>query len=247
MSNDLSNIFDEWEYDPEDTMRIITASDGRRVLQVRLPLGIEQYELDGRPDGNNLFGKETVLAEYEGRLERHVETKGSEKGFFLDHEDSLLLQNEGVLFYYRYLLLFQLNDFERVSRDTAHNLRICELMERFAEDDEDKTNILQYKPYILRMNAMARAMTSIQGQLKEAAQSILEKAIEEINGMQEVDSPAFQFEKIRSVNYLNKALKQIQKQEPDPARKLEIELEEAVAEEDYERAAELRDKLKEMK
>jgi excinuclease UvrABC helicase subunit UvrB len=172
---------------------------------------------------------------------------GSEEGFALDHEDSLLLQNEGVFFYYRYLLLFQLNDFERVSRDTAHNLRICELNERFAEDEEDKTNILQYKPYILRMNAMARAMTSIQGQLKEAAQSILEKAIEEINSMQEVDSPAFQFEKIRSVNYLNKALKQVQKQEPDPARKLEMELEEAIAEENYERAAELRDKLKEMK
>ena len=52
MKHDLSQLLHDWPYDPEHTMRIVTAGDGRSVLQVRLPLGIEQYELEGRPDGH---------------------------------------------------------------------------------------------------------------------------------------------------------------------------------------------------
>lgn len=247
MSKDLTALMNEWPYDPDQTMRVIVADDGRSVLQVRLPLGIEQYELVGRPDGSRPFGKETVVAELRDRLQKYESDHGTDEGFLLSHDDCVLLQNEGILYYYRYLLLFQMNDFERVAKDTEHNLDVCRFLERYCEDNEDRNAVLQYKPYILRMNAMAKAMHSIHNHLKDAARGILENAIEEIENMGEIDSPAFQFERIRSVNYLKSALKQVDDKGPkNPLTTLQKELEAAVEEEDYERAARLRDKIREL-
>lgn len=247
MSKDLTSLMSEWPYDPDQTMRIIVADDGRSVLQVRLPLGIEQYELVGRPDGTRPFEKESVVAELLDRLDHFRLEHGTDDGFQLSHDDCVMLQNEGILYYYRYLLLFQMNDFERVSKDTEHNLAVCRLLENYCEDGEDRNAVLQYKPYILRMNAMAKAMQSIHNHMKDAARAILESAIEEIENMSEIESPAFQFERIRSVNYLKSALKQVDEKAPkSPLTALEKELEAAVEEEDYERAAKLRDKIREL-
>lgn len=247
MSKDLTGLMKEWPHDPEQTMRIIVAEDGRSVLQVRLPLGIEQYELSGRPDGARPFDKESVLAELQDRLEVYRTAHGTDDGFTLSHDDCVLLQNEGVLYYYRYLLLFQLNDFDKVIADTDHNLHTCTMLEKYCENEEDKNSVLQYKPYILRMNAMARAMDSIHDHLKETAQQILTGAINEIESMEELDSPAFQFERIRSLNYLRSALKQVEDRPPTDTRQLlEVELNKAIEDEDYEKAAELRDKIREL-
>ena len=270
MSQDLSKLLREWPYDPDNAVRTITAEDGRSVMQVRRPVGIEQYELDGRPDGDTPFGNDTVVETLEERLSQYVEEHGSDEGFEIGHEDAVLLHNEGVLFYYRYLLLFQLNDFERTTRDTEHNLRLTRLLERYCTDEDDRNEVLQFKPYILRMNAMSRAMTSLKKHMKEIAEHILESAIEEIEGLEDIDSPAFRFEKVRSANYLRSTIEQlaqsetgsggalvpISDEEPseeeyeeegtDEVSLLEQELEQAIEEENYERAAAIRDRIREI-
>lgn len=243
-SGDLTELFREWEFDPDNQVRILRAKDGRQVLQVRQPLGIEQYEMDGRPDGKRPFDKESVLQEFEDRLKEHVELHGGEAGFRINHDEFLLLQNEGVLNYYRYLILFQIADFARTARDTEHNLRICELVESFVESEEDRKELLQYRPYILRMNAIAKAMISLHQEMKTAARQIIESAIEAIEKMPEIDTPAFQFERIRSLNYLRSTLRQVISRKPTLLDQLKGELEEAVREEDYEKAAELRDRIR---
>ena len=253
MSRDLTGLLEDWPYEPNNTTRIVTANDERKVLQVRLPLGIEQYELVGRPDGEQPFGKQTVLEEMESRLAEYVLMNGTDDGFLLAHDDCELLQTEAILFYYRYLLLFQINDYERVAADTEHNLRMCHLFENYCDSEEHKEGVLQYKPYIVRMNSMARAMRSMKrGEHGEAAE-IIDVAIEQIEGMDELDSPAFQFERVRSVNYLKSALKQLGSAgRGSHARRslestLKKQLDEAVREEDYERAAELRDQIRTMR
>lgn len=246
MSIDLTRYLREWPYDPDDNMRIVQAEDGRNVLQVRQPLGIEQYELDGRPDGAHPFGNTSVIAEMDARLSRHREKTGSDEGFELSHEDCVLMQNEGILFYYRYLLLFQLDDFPRVISDTAHNLRICELLENYCQSEEDRNAVLQFKPYIIRMHAMARATERSADGDPDEARRIIEQAIVEIQALRKIDSPAFQFERVRSVNYLRTARDQLAGQSADPLRKLEVELREAVDDEDYERAARIRDRIRDL-
>ena len=115
MSADITDILREWEFDSDNQIRIIQAEDGRQVLQVRQPMGIEQYELDGRPDGKKPFGRESALEEFQARLESYRASHGSEEGFTLTHDDFAALQGEGVLFYFRYLVLFQIGDFVRTA------------------------------------------------------------------------------------------------------------------------------------
>ncbi len=219
--------------------RIIQADDGRDVLQVRQPLGIEQYELEGRPDGKRPFNRESVLDEFFYQAD-------SNPGYTIGHKDFLHIQNEGILYYFRYLVLFQIGDFKRTVRDTEHNLKICDIVENYAENEEDKKEILQYRPYILRMNAISRAMILLHHEMKTTAREILKSAINDIEAMPEIDTPAFQFERIRSINYLKSTLKQVAESRETPLAKLRTDMERAVKDENYERAAELRDRIKEI-
>ncbi len=246
MKHDISDLLRDWPFDPDHNIRIINIGKERDVMQVRQPMGIEQYELDGRPDGIRPFGKETFLTKMQDRLKDHLVTVGNEDGFVISEEDFIMLQNEGILFYYRYLHLFQINDFKRTARDTEHNLRICDFVEKYAGKEVESEAILQYKPYILRMHAVARAMSILNDNVRDEAVQVLEDAIDEIEVMPEVDTPAFKFEKIRSIQYLQSTLKQISEGEDDPVHELQQELEAAVEAEEYELAAELRDRIEEL-
>jgi len=238
---------DGWEYDPEKNIRIITADDGRKVLQVRQPMGIEQYELDGRPDGKVPNGFASVLEEVEEYLSDYTEIYGGDEGFHLSLDQYAELREEGVLYYYRYLVLFQISDYERTIRDTEHNLRICDLIEKYADMEQERFGFLEYKPYILRMNAMAQAMVQLKSKSIERAREILEYAIENIQSMNAGDNPTYQFEKLRSINTIKSALDQMKGKPFDPVEHLQKQLEEAVENENYEQAAELRDEIKHKK
>ncbi|MFP4302246.1 MAG: UvrB/UvrC motif-containing protein [Spirochaetaceae bacterium] len=245
MSHDVTSILSEWPYEPQNTIRVVTADDGREVMQLRLPLGIEQYELEGRPDGRRPDGHESYLDFVEANAARYIEGHGSDLGFHIDHDDAVELHNEGLLYYYRYLLLFQISDYRRVIQDTEHNLRLCRVLERYAGDEEDRNAVLQFRPYILRMNAVAKAMAMLHGELAGSPAKVLEEAIDSINEMEEIESPAFQLEKVRSINYLKSTLQQVEgsPEGEGEAERLRRELDRAVQEENYERAAQLRDRL----
>jgi hypothetical protein len=117
-SVDLRRILKSWPYDPDKETRIVPGDDGRSILQVRTPLGIEQYELDGRPDGAHPYGKESALEHHLERLEK-AKAAGLEAEFGLGPRECGELFSEGTLYYFRYVRLFQLKEWERTVRDTA--------------------------------------------------------------------------------------------------------------------------------
>ena len=248
---DLTQLLEEWPYDNEQNVRIIVAEDGRSVLQVRLPLGVEQYEMEGRPDRTHPYDHATVLAYVEERLKRYIIENGNDSGFQITVEDAQELQAEGVLFYYRYLLLYQLQYFDLVIRDTEHNVHLCDLLERYCANEEARNAVLQFQPYILRMNAAAHAMAIKQGAVEGDALAVLEGAVERIQNLDEIDSPAFQFERVRSTNYLRSMMRSLSGGEDEDAadehRQLEQELRDAIDREDYERAARIRDQLRDQR
>ena len=245
MSADISHILRDWSFDPDDQYRVVYADDGRQVLQVRQPLGVEQYELDGRPDGAHPFGKGSVLEEVQDRLRAHEESHGDSKGFSITHDQFMLLQNEAILVYYRYFILFQIGDYERTANDTSHNLQICHVVDHFAELNTDKKDILQYRPYVLRMNATSRAMILLGEGKGDKACIILENAIEKVQAAEEIDTPSYHFERDRSLQYLRIALREVKANRVKaPVERLRRELDEAVRNEEYERAAELRDRIR---
>ncbi|MFP4363058.1 MAG: UvrB/UvrC motif-containing protein [Spirochaetia bacterium] len=246
MDQDLWRFLRDWEYDPEHPARIISLNSGREVLQVRLPLGVEQYELEGRPDNERPFGRDTVLEEIKSRIEKYTEKHGSDKDFLLSDEEFALLEQEALLFYYRYLVLFQINQYQRTANDTEHNLEVADIVEKYVDDDYKRNLVLQYRPYMLRINALSRAMLAVSSGLVSVAREVINSAVTEIEGLAKVDSPSFQLEQHRSINQLKSALAELENDDDGAKQALQEELNEAVQREDYELAAQLRDKINEL-
>jgi hypothetical protein len=241
---DLRDVLGDWPYDPDDCVRLVRGADGREIMQVRQPLGIEQYEVDGRPDGERPYGEESALAYHMARQAK-AQAEGAKKPFKLSAEECAELFGEGVLYYYRYAHLFQIKDWERTARDTARNLRLFDFVHRHARREEDRMQLEQWRPYVLRVNAVARAMLALDAGRHDEALRIAEGAIERVEGLAEMENPTFQFERQRSVLALRELVGEIEKARPvSELDRLQAELQKAVESEQFEQAAQLRDRIR---
>lgn len=241
---DIRELLRDWPYDPEKSVRIIVGDDGREVLQVRTPVGIEQFELAGRPDGLRPHNKESAFDFYLGRLEK-AKASGEDAAFHLNHNECAELFEEGVLYYFRYLHLFQLEDWPRTARDTSRNLRLFDFVAKYAHRKEDRLHLEQWRPYIMRVNAIARAMIEVEEHAHERALHILRETIDKVEALDSVDNQTFHVERDRSLQSLRETIEQIEKNKPlTELEQLEKQLREAVDGQAFERAAELRDQIR---
>ena len=246
-SDDLRRILQSWLYDPDDDARLTRGEDGRPILQVRTPLGLEQYELDGRPDGARPHGMESALEYFQRQLEQ-ARSRGKEAGFELGPRDCNELFNEGTLYYFRYVRLFQLKDWVRTVRDTARNLALFDLVHRYARREEDRQFLEKWRPYIIRVNSSAAVMLELDKQAYEPALRLANEAVDKIEALEPVDDETFQFERERSLTALRELATQIQKNRPlSNVEQLERQLRRAVERQEFERAAQLRDRIRALK
>jgi hypothetical protein len=244
---DLRKALQEWPYDPDDDSRIIRGEDGREILQVRTPVGLEQYEMEGRPDGARPHGTESALDFYVQKLERS-KAAGKESDFELDPRDCAELFNEGTLYYFRYVRLFQLRDWKRTVRDTARNLRVFDLVHQYAQREEDQQFLEKWRPYILRVNASAAVMLELETRSYEKALRITNESIQKIEELEELDDDTFKFERERSLTAMRELAEQIQKNRPlSEIEKLEHQLQRAIDRQEFERAAQLRDRIRDLR
>jgi hypothetical protein len=241
---DLRGWLRSWPYNPENELRIVRGRHGREVLQVRLPLGIEQYELEGRPDGQEPQGAESWLDFHLARLEA-AKANGESDSFTLTPAECADLFQEGTLYYYRYLRLFQLRDWRRSIRDTARNLRLFDLAHRYAEREEDRMYLEQWRPYLIRMNAMAETLFALETENHDDALEIARNAIGHIEALDEIDDDTFRHEKERSLHALQEMVNHIDEIRPVPElERLQRELDQAITLQAFERAAALRDRIR---
>jgi hypothetical protein len=245
--NDLRDLLEAWPYDEEGNVRMTRGDDGREILQVRTPMGIEQYELEERPDGQRPLGCKSLLEYQRQRLEE-ARAVGGEDEFALDEDDCAGLFQEGTLYYFRYLHLFQLRAWERVIRDTERNMGLFDFVHRHAEREEDRQHLEKWRPYILRMHAIARAMFAAEQQRLEESLAVLEDTVRRIEALEPIDDETFQFERNRSVAALRELLTQFRKTRPvSELERLEGELRQAIETQAFERAAQLRDRIREIR
>lgn len=253
---DISDILAGWEFDPGHKVRIIVARNGRSVMQVRLPLGIEQYEMEGRPDGRTPGGFDSMLDAVEARLTGYIVSNGSDSGFALTADETSELKAEGILYYQRYTWFLNLEFYDLLERDTAHNLNVCEIIDRYCNEEPARNEILQYRPLIIGLHAGARAMAMLRGEVTGNPRTTLYEAMQHVDRLDSIETPVFQFERMRAKKYMQAIIhrtqergdlhedyrKNVREEESDIGR-LQRELMEAINIEDYERAARIRDML----
>lgn len=244
---DLRKTLESWPYDPENDTRLTKGDDGREILQVRTPMGLEQYELDGRPDGARPHEQESALEYYSQKLAQ-ARAAGHAEQFQLGPAECSELFNEGTLYYFRYVRLFQVKDWPRTIRDTARNLKVFDLIHKHARREEDRQFLEKWRPYIVRVNSSAAVMLELQKGNYESALRLANEAIQKIEGLEEQDDETFQFERERSLTALRELAGQIEKNRPlSQVERLEHQLQRAIERQEFERAAQLRDRIRTLK
>ena len=248
MDHDISAILRNWNQKPgEVTVRCITGRDGRTKVQMRLDLGILQMEKEGRPDGCRPHGCESLLEYHLGRLERYKKANGVEIGFELLKDQCRKLREEVVMYYYRYLSLFIMGQYHQVIQDTDRNLKVFDLCRKCASRKVDRFALEQYRPYVLMMKTRAQVQLDIdQGNLTDALQNC-QSGIDSIEECFDRMSRPELGERSSEVSILQALYEDIQRKIPtDPAELLHADLAKALEGEQYEKAAKLRDQLRNM-
>jgi hypothetical protein len=247
-SKDLRPILSGWPYKSgQITVRKILGHDKSIRIQMRLDLGVIQMHEKGRPDGERPHNVESLLEYHTAALEGYVSRNGTELGFELTPEECRLLREEAAMYYYRYLSLFVLEEYEPVERDTARNLRVLDLCRKFAAEPYDRFVLEQYRPYILMMNTRAKAHRALDANSNRAALAHVEAGLTAIREFYETLGQPDGYDACNEVTILKALRGMISKDIPtSPLVRLRRRLDRAVSEERYEDAAEIRDEIRKL-
>jgi hypothetical protein len=169
---------------------------------------------------------------------------GDATEFTLDKDDCYALQQEGVQYYYRYLCFFQLGDFIHAERDTSRNLKLFDFVKRYAAEEKYIEEFEHYRPYVIMMNTRAKVLGALKA--KDAS-----RAVNEINhGIHKIETAYGTKGKAddqhgSEIAFLQNWAEEIVKSyTPTKQQRLAEDLKTALENEEYEKAAKIRDRLK---
>lgn len=246
MSKDINSILAGWDFDPDEMqVRIVTGDDRRDKIQLRIDLGLLQMEMSGRPDGKRPEGYESVLDMLEERA-AGAEKEGKE--FTLDSAACSALMHEGVQYYHRYRTAFHLQRYDLVARDTARNLRLFAFVVKYATRQRDKLQFDQFRPFVTMMHTRALAHQALARVDHRAALELIDDGVEKIRQfLHEYDQSEREAE-CAELGFLLRWRREVEREQPvGPVERLEQQLELAVALEDFEEAARIRDQLRRLR
>ena len=247
MSKDIRPLLEGWEYVPGHiSARWIRGDDGRPLIQLRLDMGAMQMFPEGRPDGKRPYGHASLL-DYYLRMEEQLPSEDC--SLDLNMEACMALQQEAVQFYYRYIAYSAIGYLDGVIADTEHDLNLFDLVARNAQDDEIVWEFYQFFPYVRMMNARACSEKAVQENQYDEAIQIVEDAIFDVRDFlgEFYESDEDDIEACEELLMLQDMLEQLQRRRPKTREeRLRENLDRAIAVENYERAAVLRDELKKL-
>ena len=243
MSFDISPLLEQWDYQPGKlAVRKITGKDGTEKIQLRVDLGVLQLNVIGRPDGRRPFGHPTLIEHFQAQRSRQGDA------FKLAAEDCAKLHQELIQFHHRYLCLFQLGDFEAVLRDTERNLRAMEFAAEHAESPEFVEPLKQFLPQLLMLQTRARGTIALEADNQARALEAIEGGREALRTFYREQGQPEAAAHSSEIQSLEAWLEEVTTRRPVSEReKLEQALAEAVAREDFEKAARVRDALRQLK
>jgi hypothetical protein len=236
-SDNIDEVLRGWPYDPNAlSVRIVNGSDGRDVLQMRIDMGILQLELEGRPDGTRPNGFET----YQDYLISQAARFGDE--FELDEEQCNEIDREFVQFYHRRICWLRLQNYRKAVADADHTLKLMDFCKEYSADEQWTVTHEQYRPFVMFHRTQALALAELEDQHAEAAVEAINDGLNRIKQVfveYEAEDQYDEDELVQRLHELREALRK----EYDVGRTLHERLQDAVASEQYELAAKLRDEL----
>jgi hypothetical protein len=193
--------------------------------------------VSGRPDGTHPHGYDSCL-EWLSDLESRTP-----RTFRMSEEQCLEADREFLQYYHRRVCWLALREFDRVMADADHTLRLMDFASLHCPSEEWALGHERYRTFVLFHRAQAAALAELEASRPEEALEEIHSGLERIRavfvGMQAEE----QFDHDEQVKQLLKLREWLQR-EYEIGRTLHEQLAEAVAAEEYELAAKLRDQIR---
>ncbi|RMF44775.1 MAG: DNA helicase UvrBC [Planctomycetota bacterium] len=232
----LDFLLQEWPYDPDEAVvRLVKGRDGRDLLQMRVDLGVLQMETSGRPDGARPEGYPTLL---DWLSQREVE----DPDFEFDDDLCYEIEREFMQFYHRRMAWLRLQRYEQAMRDADHTLALMDLCRDHSPCEEWTMQHEQHRALVLFQRAQAAALHAIEQSLPQVAIREIDDALLRIAENYADMGWESEYESDELVDRL-KHLRETIRNDFQIGKTLEDQLAEAVAREQYELAAKLRDEM----
>jgi UvrB/uvrC motif len=234
---DIDRILQKWPYEPgEISARLVRAGDGREVLQMRVEMGVLQLETSGRPDGAQPGGAATYFDYLNELAAQEAET------FVLSSEQCNEADREFMQFYHRRICWLALREFRRAANDADHTLAFMDFVREHSPAEEWTLSHDQYRPFVLFHRTQAAALATLEEAGPRAAMQELNRGLDRFHDLFVQCDAEEQFDDDDLVRRLHE-LRETLREQYDLKPTLSEQLESAVASEQYELAARLRDEL----
>jgi hypothetical protein len=241
VTQDIDDALRGWEYKPGMIQaRPIETDDGRQVIQMRVDLGVLQIETGSRPDGATPHGFPTYFA-YLLHQAGVAERAGQE--LVLSEEQCFEADREFVQFYHRRVCWLALETFGRAIADADHTLAFMDFVRDHSPNEEYAQAHEQYRGFVLFQRTQARVALEVKEKRPEAAIDALHAGLDEIRAFFAEHGAEEEMEDNAMVQHLEQIEASLREKYGIEAT-LQEQLDRAVADEDYEKAARLRDRLK---
>ena len=233
----LDQLLASWPFSPGQVLvRQVRGQDGRDVLQMRVDMGILQMETTGRPDGSKPAGFET----YYDYLTSLAREEGPD--FRLDDERCTEIDREFYQYYHRRICWLTLKKYAAAVQDARHTLALMDFSSTHAPHPEWSLLHEQYRPFVMFHRIQASALLDLEGKDPQAAIRTIDQGLRSLAEVFERHDASEHFDEDGFVVKLREMRDAIAAHyELGPS--LADQLAEAIAAEQYELAAELRDRL----
>ena len=233
----IDRILKDWPYEPNSvSVRIVKGADSRELLQMRIEMGILQLEVDGRPDGERPDDFDTYYD-----LLVH-EAAAQDDGWTMSEDQCAEADREFVQFYHRRICWLAIREFENAMRDADHTLQLMDFCRDFSPDESWTMSHEQYRPFVLFHRTQAATLSAL-------AEDDAEGAIEAVNlGLIRLENLFQEFDASDEFDENELVVRLVELRESvrerfEVGRTLQEQLDEAIASEQYEDAARIRDKI----
>jgi hypothetical protein len=234
--SNIDRILREWPYEPNSVnVRIVKGNDAREVIQMRIEMGILQLEISGRPDGVKPFDFDTYF-------EYLRDAESRENQLVMTEEQCAEADREFVQFYHRRICWLALREFGKAIRDADHTLGLMNFCREHSPDEAWTLTHEQYRPFVMFHRTQAATLQALEDQNAEAAVERVNEGLDRLRDLFDRLESDDEFEDHELVERLVE-LRESVREKFSVGRTLREQLGDAIASEQYELAAALRDQL----
>jgi len=230
-----------WEFQPGVVQaRLVHGGDQRQVIQMRVDLGVLQMEIKDRPDGKRPHG----FATYVEYLQHEAQAaKKNGKPFVLQDEQCQEADREFVQFYHRRISWLALRNYAKAVADADHTLAFMDFIKEHSPSEDYTQAHEQYRGFVTFQRTQGAAALALEQKNPEAAVDEVRDGLAKLRAFFASFDAEEQMEEDGMVQHLRKIESSLREQHGIQAT-LQEQLDRAVANEDYEEAARLRDALR---